>query len=131
MDILKHKGIRSTSFRESVVEIFQKYDCAISIHTIEQELGTHDRITLYRTIKTFTDKGLIHEVLLPNEEKKLAICKADCSSEGHHHEHIHFKCESCEEVYCEEIEAFPKLSLKGFRINSLEINAIGLCKNCH
>lgn len=130
MDLLAKKNIRATNFRKEVIDVFLNHECAITLSTIEQSIGKHDRITLYRTIKTFIEKGILHEVLIPNEEKKLALCQSSCSSEGHQHDHIHFKCESCEEVYCKEVDRIPQLTLAGFEIKNIEINASGICEKC-
>ena len=67
--LLTYKSIRVTDFRLKVLEQFEKNANAISIKKIEEGLVKFDRITLYRTLKTFIDKGLVHEVQLPNEEK--------------------------------------------------------------
>ena len=129
-NLLAHKSIRVTDFRLQVLEVFEKNANAISIKKIEKELGKFDRVTLYRTLKTFVDKGLVHEVQLPNEEKMLALCSTECSGEGHKHEHIHFKCSQCEEVFCTEAEVSPSISIKGFLIQKVEINTVGICSNC-
>jgi Fur family ferric uptake transcriptional regulator len=128
--VLKSKKIRVTNFRLTVLDIFNNKDNAISMEEIEHELGSFDRITLYRTIKTFIMKGIIHEIMLPGNVKKLAICTGHCEEERHHHEHLHFQCRSCEEVYCVDLPVLPKIKLKGFKIDSLEIQAIGLCESC-
>lgn len=124
------KKIRLTPFREAVLKIFESNNHAISIHQIELSLGDHDRITLYRTIKLFLEKGIIHEIALANEINKYALCEKSCSEIEHHHNHIHFKCNKCLEVFCEHIPAFPSVELKGFEIENLEINASGICINC-
>jgi Fur family ferric uptake transcriptional regulator len=129
-DLLGHKSIRITDFRIKVLEVFEKSANAISIKTIEKQLGNFDRITLYRTLKTFIDKGLVHEVQLPNEEKMLALCSANCDVNGHKHEHIHFKCNKCKEVFCKKAEIAPNISIKGFLIEKVEISTIGTCENC-
>ena len=72
----------------------------------------------------------MEEAKIPNEEKKLAMCQSECSSDGHQHDHIHFKCEACEEVYCKEVDRVPQLQLEGFKVKSIEINASGICEKC-
>ena len=130
--MLKAKKIRVTDFRKSVLSIFNKHDNAISIEQIENELGEHDRITLYRTIKTFKEKGLIHEIVMPNHVRKLALCSDHCMEDDHqhHHEHVHFQCKSCNEIYCVDLPNFPKLGLKGFSVERIEIQAFGTCEAC-
>ena len=130
IELLKNKSIRITDFRVKVLEVLERNANAVSIKTIEGELGNFDRTTLFRTLNTFIDKGLIHEVQLPNEEKMLALCSTSCNVNGHEHEHIHFKCNNCKEVYCKKPSTNPKIMIDGFVIQSIEINTTGICSNC-
>src|SRR5690554_84338 len=132
VDILKKKKLRATPFRKEVLEIFLKNEHAISIQDIEDDLESFDRITLYRTIKSFTNNGVIHEIVMPGDVKKLALCDGVCDHDNglHEHDHIHFQCRICEEVYCVEIEELPQLEVPGFIIEEQEIQAKGICENC-
>jgi len=128
--ILKNKKIRTTPFRISVLNIFLNNSNAISIQQIEEELKDFDRITLYRTIKTFIEKGIVHEILMPGDVKKLALCKDKCSDEHHSHQHVHLKCNQCSDIFCVELDNFPHLHIQGYQIQEIEIQAKGVCKNC-
>jgi len=129
-DLLKHKSIRITDFRIKVLDVFEKNTNAVSMKMIENALGEFDRTTLFRTLNTFIKKGLVHEVQLPNEEKMLALCSTSCTVNGHDHEHIHFKCNNCKEVFCKKPEINPTILIKGFLIQKIEVNTIGICENC-
>lgn len=129
--LLKAKKLRVTDFRLAVLAIFERHKNAVSVDQIEQELKEFDRITLYRTLKSFKEKGVIHEITMPGNIKKLALCADTCSHEDHSHEHIHFHCNQCNEVFCLEIDNFPKIGIKGFSINQLEVQASGVCGNCN
>jgi Fur family ferric uptake transcriptional regulator len=131
MSSLKDKKIRSTPFREEVLAIFKSSNYALSLQSLEEKLDKHDRITLYRTLKTFKEKGVIHEIALPNEPIKYALCKKNCSDDHHHHNHIHFKCNNCEEVFCKDVKELPKIIIPNFNITELEISAKGICENCN
>ena len=133
MDLFSEKNIRKTAFRSKVLNVFRSNENAITIQDIEKGIGLHDRITLYRTIKTFLDKGVIHEIVMPGDIKKLALCQ-DCETDhdhnhAHQHNHIHFHCEKCDEVNCVE-NKIPDLNLKGFQVDSIEIQAHGICVKC-
>ena len=128
--LLKSKKLRVTDFRLAVLSLFGKFDNAIGIGQIEEELGEFDRITLYRTIKAFKEKGLIHDITLPGDIKKMALCEDDCDSEHHQHQHIHFLCDSCSEVFCVHIEQFPSIGIKGFKVDTIDIQASGICVQC-
>lgn len=130
-EILLKKEIRTTAFRKELIAIFEKFSHAISMRQIEEELGKHDRITLYRTMKLFTENGVIHEIAIPQEESKYAMCEEGCKDGVHHHQHVHFKCEVCERVYCLEVDKTPELSLPNFIIKNMEINVNGVCDECN
>ena len=129
-NILKKKKLNQTPFRTKVLSILTKHKNAIRLSTIEEELKDYDRITLYRTIKTFVQNGIIHEISMSGEESTYAICKEECDGQAHHHQHIHFKCTQCDKIFCVRLEAFPNLSIPEYQIDKLEIQATGLCKNC-
>lgn len=133
MEIFSKNNIRATAFRSQVLEVFQTNENAVTIQDIEKAIGQHDRITLYRTIKTFLDKGIIHEIVMPGDIKKLALCydcvSSDEKDHSHQHNHIHFHCDKCDEVICVG-NKIPELSLKGFRVDSIEVQAHGICNNC-
>lgn len=130
--ILTRKKMRKTPFREKVLEIFLANDQAVSVSDIENHLGAHDRVTLYRTIKSFMEKGVIHEIVMPGDVRKLALCSMTCDGgEGHReHKHIHFQCKSCEEVFCIEVDELPEIELNNFMVEEVEVQMRGLCRAC-
>ncbi|PWH85695.1 Fur family transcriptional regulator [Brumimicrobium oceani] len=132
VEILKKKKLRVTPFRKEVLDVFLKNEHAISIQDIEDALVEFDRITLYRTIKSFTNKGVIHEIVMPGDVKKLALCDGVCDHDSglHEHNHIHFQCRLCSEVYCVEVDELPKIEVPGFTIEEQEIQAKGICAKC-
>jgi len=131
-NLFKLKNLRVTKFRQTVYDIFKNNNSAISVNFIENELESFDRITLYRTLKLFKKKGLIHEITFANREKKLALCSDDCveNNDLHNHDHVHFHCSECNEVFCVDIPCPPKLNLTGYKIDKVEIQVIGTCVQC-
>ena len=130
--MLQAKGIRPTPFRLQVLDIIERKGAAINAGEIETDLGPHDRITLYRTLKTFTDEGVIHEIALSGNERMMALCASDCQSDHgpHAHQHAHFKCKVCGEVVCLALNHFPEITRAGYAIEEVEINLQGTCPNC-
>ncbi len=131
-NLLRKKGLRVTPFRVSVLEVFSRFKNAIDTAQIENELDNFDRITLYRTLKTFIESGLIHEIVMPGDIKKLALCKEECyhHEHEHNHQHLHFRCNECDEVFCLELKEFPSVKFPKFKIDRLEIQGTGVCGNC-
>ena len=130
--LLKSKKLRITDFRLEVLNAIGKYKNAVTINQIENQLKNFDRITLYRTVKTFIEKGILHEIVMPGEIKKLAFCQEDCGhqSNEHKHQHLHFKCDKCSEVFCLFLNSFPEIKYPKFKIRQVEIQGSGICSNC-
>lgn len=131
VEILKKYQLRVTPFRVKVLDIFLEHDSAVSATDIEESLGQFDRVTLYRTIKSFIDKGVIHEILIAGGVKKLALCQDSCTTEQHNHNHVHFHCDNCHETYCVDVSSFPKIELEGFNVSNVEVQVQGVCKFCN
>ncbi len=135
LDILVENGLRKTVMRQGVLEIFLDSDIAISQQLIETSLEKQfdvvDRITIYRTLKTFEQKGIIHKAIDGTHTPKYALCVDDCTEHEHHDTHAHFHCDDCSKTYCmEELEA-PKIKApKGFKVKSPHLVINGLCSDC-
>lgn len=129
--LLKSFDMRSTPSRLEILALFLRKDYALSHGDIEKEVShSLDRVTVYRTIKTFLDKGLIHKVLDDEGSLKYALCTEACSSAGHHHDHVHFKCTACGQTNCLDME-LPGLRLpKGYRPHEINVLVQGICERC-
>ena len=128
---LANKKINPTAMRMLVLDLLLKQHAAISLSDIEKSLGPADRITIYRTLKTFEEKGLIHIIDDGTGSPKYALCLEECDADRHHDMHVHFYCTSCKETFCLPDSKIPDLSLpNGF--TSVEMNLVvkGVCNNC-
>jgi Fur family ferric uptake transcriptional regulator len=130
--ILKKHSLRITPFRTDVIDIFSKAGKALSSNDIEVILKDADRITLYRTLKSFEDKGIIHKALDGTNTQKFALCESQCDEHHHHDEHVHFHCQKCESTFCLDHVHIPKINVPdGFNVNSKNMIVNGVCKQCH
>jgi Fur family transcriptional regulator, ferric uptake regulator len=129
--LLKEFKLRSTPNRQEILHLFLQKNYALSHGDIEKEIDSSlDRVTLYRTLKTFLDKGLIHKVLDDEGSLKYALCNEACSTAEHHHEHVHFKCAQCGQTYCLDVEV-PSVKLpKGYRPSAVNLLIQGVCERC-
>lgn len=129
--LLKTFRLRSTPTRQEILHLFLKKDYALSHSDIESEVADEiDRVTVYRTLKTFTDRGLIHKVLDDGGGLKYALCTEACSATRHRHDHVHFKCTNCGQTNCLDVD-IPGVDLPGGYI-AKEVNLLiqGTCPNC-
>ncbi len=130
-EILGDYQLKSTACRNEVLGVLINKHQALSQAEIERDVdAVHDRVTVYRTLKTFLDKGLIHKVLDDAGVTKYALCN-ECAENDHNHEHVHFKCENCGKTQCLENVAIPSINLpKGYKILEKNLLVQGICATC-
>ena len=115
-----------------VINVFNKAGHALSSNDIEAKLKDADRITLYRTLKSFEEKGIIHKAVDGTITQKYAICESDCDEHHHHDKHVHFRCEQCENTFCMDNVFVPDLLLpQGFKVASTDMVVNGTCEKCN
>ncbi|WP_252946777.1 Fur family transcriptional regulator [Roseivirga pacifica] len=125
--------MRHTQGRADIISVFLNKNVAISHSDIEAEMDSqYDRVTIYRTLKSFLEKGLIHKVLDDTGTMHYALCDDACSEVEHQHDHIHFKCNNCGETTCLENVHIPKVSLpNGFSYEESNYLITGTCDKCN
>lgn len=129
-DLLKKHDLRKTPARMEILELYADTPHAMSHGDVEQQLTEMDRVTIYRTLATFEEKGIIHRAYDGGGVIKYALCH-DCSAHHHQDDHLHFSCVQCGNTYCIEGYAIPKIETpKGYTINNLFLFAKGTCKEC-
>lgn len=130
-DILRRKHLSVTGSRRKILSLFLDTKDALAHGDIEKKAGEKfDRVTIYRTLQTFVEKGIIHTIPTSDNSIRYALCK-DCE-EGHHHdEHVHFVCSNCSKTICLDDVVSPKIDLpEGFVADSVQVVINGLCKDC-
>lgn len=129
--LLKDFDLRTTASRQEILQLFLRKPYALSHGDIEREISNDlDRVTVYRTLKTFLDKGLIHKVLDDEGSLKYALCNEACATGGHHHNHVHFKCTQCGQTNCLDVE-IPLVRLpKGYKPDEINLLIQGICQLC-
>jgi len=134
VQILQGHKLRITDCRKEVLKIFLKMKAALSHADLEEKLhADFDRVTIYRTLKTFLESDLIHKVLDDSGATKYALCSHDhVGGHSRDHEHVHFKCEKCGKTICIEEVQLPKIVLPEGYVNK-EVNLLvqGICDKCN
>ncbi|PUZ26814.1 Fur family transcriptional regulator, ferric uptake regulator [Chitinophaga costaii] len=130
-ELLRESKLSVTDTRTKILELFFKTKGALEHHNFEKLDGaTFDRVTVYRTLQTFLDKGIIHKIPSTDTSIHYALCK-DCSEDHHDDHHIHFKCQHCDNTLCLEGIAIPAIQLpQGYTADNVEVIVSGLCPNC-
>lgn len=124
---LKEKNIRLSHQRLKVLEYLTdniNHPTADQIYTgLHNEVPTLSKTTVYNTLNTLTEAGLVKVITIEDNEARYDI---------NIHNHGHFKCEKCKKIYDFSIE-FDKLEtheLDGFQLNDKNIYFKGLCQQC-
>lgn len=132
LSILKKNQLSVTDGRKKILSLFLTSPGALAHADIEKETDSaFDRVTVYRTLQTFVDKGIIHHIPTTDNSILYALCKDNCE-EGHHHDnHVHFICEICNKTICLDDVIVPDVKLpKGFAPAHAEMVVTGICGDC-
>lgn len=130
--LLRENNLKVTQPRLRVLEIISAKQTAISQPELEKLLGKEtDRVTLYRILASFEEKGLLHKIFDLHGTATYATCSHHCTEHKHEDQHIHFICSSCNSVICLEEISIPNIHVpKNFALQSVAVNAVGLCDKC-
>lgn len=133
VDILQSHKLRVTDCRVEIIQEFLDKNIALSHSDLEETMKEDfDRVTIYRTLKTFLEKDLIHKVLDDGGATKYALCSHGDTHHDHSHEHVHFKCEICGETTCLDDIKLPPVRLpQGFSKKEMSLLVMGTCDKCH
>ena len=62
-DLLKKNQLSITDSRRKILELFLQSDSTLAHHDIESKTEEkYDRVTVYRTLQTFVEQGIIHTI---------------------------------------------------------------------
>lgn len=126
---LLDKNTKPTSMRILVYDFLNGQNSALSLSEIEQNFEHADRITLYRTLKTFEEKGIVHSIQ-ENHTTRYKLCEDGCDENTHKDWHLHFYCKICKQTTCKENYTFPHNLDPDFMIDEIRLFAKGICENC-
>ncbi len=130
-NILKSNGLSVTEPRKKILELFLSYNGALDHAAIEKGADNLDRVTIYRTLQAFVERGIIHTIPTVDNSVKYALCK-ECGQGHHHDNHVHFICEKCGTTTCIEDVSVPQISLPGnYHIREKEMILKGECESCY
>jgi Fur family transcriptional regulator, ferric uptake regulator len=131
-DILKKNHMSITDSRVQILDLFYSNDGALAHADIEKKTGDGiDRVTIYRTLQTFEEKGIIHTIPTADNSVKYALCKEQCADGHHHDNHVHFICEDCGKTICLDDVLVPEVKLpKDFEPHQSNMVVNGVCGDC-
>ena len=131
-EILRKNQLSITDGRRKILELFLQSNGALEHSDIEKNTGANfDRVTVYRTLQSFVEKGIIHHIPTTDNSIKYALCKENCEQGHHHDNHVHFICSSCAKTICLDDVIIPQVKLpEGFTPEYSEMVVNGVCADC-
>lgn len=124
---LRSKGIRPSYQRIKVLEyLYQKggHPTVDEIyHALAAGIPTLSKVTIYNTLHTLIEAGLVRMLEIDETEKHFDITLTS---------HGHFQCEACGTIFNFDfnLDHIPTDDLKHFRITQKNVYFKGLCPDC-
>lgn len=124
---LQKKDIRPSYQRIKVLECLYRKDTHPTVDEIfrllSPEIPSLSKATIYNTLHTFVEAGLVRVVSIDDTELRYDITLSN---------HGHFKCEMCGTIYNFQIDMdhFSIDGLNQFEIKEKNVYFNGLCPNC-
>ena len=130
-EILNLKGVKITAVRTLVLRHLLSQDKAQSLKDIQDTLVNTDRSSIFRSLKTFEEKKVIHSIEDGSGMTKYAVCATGCNCETEDL-HFHFFCTCCNKTFCFFDLPVPKLNLpNNFKFVQANMVIKGLCDACN
>jgi Fur family ferric uptake transcriptional regulator len=130
--LLESKDIRVTAMRLLIYKFLAQKQVAVTLSDIENAFEKADRTTLYRTIKTFEENGVVHQINDGTGITKYALCEQGCSCEIGTDLHLHFHCIICNNTICLTDHKIPQIKVpEGFISENINLVVKGICDKCN
>ncbi|MDR1516360.1 MAG: transcriptional repressor [Synergistaceae bacterium] len=127
--LLRRAGIKITPIRLEVLGYLLKTGQPVSHSDVQSALPTLDRVTIYRTLASFVESGIAHQV--QGLDGMWHFCAHNPDSSGCPGNHPHFLCTSCGKMICLLDQNLPRVDVtEGNIVNGKQFVAYGFCQEC-
>ena len=128
---LDNKSVRPTAMRILIYKFMASKNTAVALTDIENAFEKAERTTLYRTLKTFEEKGIVHQIDDGTNISKFALCQPGCNCEIDQDLHLHFHCSHCDKTVCLTEHKIPHINLPaGYIAEDASLVIKGICDSC-
>ena len=130
--LLKAHGLKKTTIRTEMLDVFIRNDFALSVNDIIERMKvSNDRVTVYRALISFEKHGILHIASEDRQGVKYALCNLDSFQETDDNQHAHFICDKCHKTYCLKDIVIPEVQVsREFSIDRANYTLRGICKEC-
>lgn len=130
-EILNIKKVKITAVRTVVLRHLLSQKKAQSLKDIQNALAYTDRSSIFRTLKTFEEKKVIHSIEDGSGMTKYAVCVEGCNCDPKDL-HYHFYCINCSKTFCLLDLPIPHIQLpENFKFQQANMVVKGLCDYCN
>jgi Fur family transcriptional regulator, ferric uptake regulator len=132
VETLRSSGLKKTTVRIAVLKQLTESENALSQPELETVFeGRENRVTVYRVLRDFEEKGLIHRVYDVEGTARFALCRS-CTEHQHYDEHLHFNCIECKNVIClDSVHVNIPILPIGFKVKNIHFTVEGVCEKCN
>ncbi len=128
---LNKSDIKPTAMRLLVLQYLMEHKKSVSLNALEAAFYKADKSTLFRTLKTFEERKLIHSIDDGTGSVKYALCLETCEC-ALNDQHFHFHCNKCGETFCLTNQSIPPVDLPlNFKLQQANLVLKGICANCN
>jgi Fur family ferric uptake transcriptional regulator len=128
-DTLRSAGLRRTPAREQVLGTIDALRKPVTHGELAAAIGGLDEITLYRTLTTFVEAGLVHRV--QGLDGAWRYCAQPEGREGCPGNHAHFLCTDCRSMTCLVDAPMPRVEVPpGAEVHGRHFLVYGRCVTC-
>ena len=128
---LENYQVRPTAMRILIYKYLAEKEIAVALTDIESAFAKAERTTLYRTLKTFEEKKIVHQIDDGTGISKYALCEKGCNCEIEQDLHLHFHCNNCNETVCLTEHKIPQIKVPdGYMAEDVNLVVKGICEKC-
>jgi len=127
IEVLKEYEIAPSMQRIKILEYLKNYKthptADMIYQALEDEIPTLSKTTVYNTLKTFTEKGIL---------VALSLFENEVRYEYNTDPHIHFKCMKCNKIYDidKTFDRYIENMIEGHKVAEHHVYLKGVCKKC-
>ncbi|MDR1943448.1 MAG: transcriptional repressor [Synergistaceae bacterium] len=127
--MLRSTGLKVTPVRLCILELLAKTGRPMAHSEVQTAMPELDRVTIYRTLASFVDAGIAHQV--QGLDGMWRFCAHNAGLGGCPGNHPHFLCTSCGRMICLLDQQMPRVDVPdGHWVNGKQFVAYGICSEC-
>ena len=130
LGMLQRHGVKPTANRIIIAGALAQASNPLSLSDLEVDIATIDKSSIFRTLATFKEHGLVHVIEDGSDSAKYELCHGT-GDEHDSDRHVHFYCERCNRTFCLSQVHVPQVQLPaGYLVRGVNSLVKGLCPHC-